>query len=230
MFFVTAISSHTLHFEAMYTNRVLAFVTIIKKTKQKKKKKKKKKKNGGSLRKRRQKVQQSVAVFQIISRTSYSVFFLLSSPSSLCFFCFCFCGLLVKYFCLLTMFFVNKKCQQQQQNFATSEIMLMHAQCQTDRDHHILGTLLKFLNPIHILEFQSLLPEGKKIPFRNNFIFAESAGKINLLSFCNMNQKNQQQIDSNSSTQDSRISQHTENTKCSSNQNPANYNLVNLGR
>jgi hypothetical protein len=55
MFFVTAISSHTLHFEAMYTNRVLAFVTIIKKTKQKKKKKKKK--NGGSLRKRRQKVQ-----------------------------------------------------------------------------------------------------------------------------------------------------------------------------
>jgi hypothetical protein len=54
MFFVTAISSHTLHFEAMYTNRALAFVTIIKKTKQKKKKKKK---NGGSLRKRRQKVQ-----------------------------------------------------------------------------------------------------------------------------------------------------------------------------
>jgi len=56
MFVVTAISSHTLHFEAMYTNRALAFVTIIKKTKQKKKKKKKKK-NGGSLRKRRQKVQ-----------------------------------------------------------------------------------------------------------------------------------------------------------------------------
>jgi hypothetical protein len=52
MFFVTAISSHTLHFEAMYTNRALAFVTIIKKTK-----KKKKKKNGGSLRKRRQQVQ-----------------------------------------------------------------------------------------------------------------------------------------------------------------------------
>ncbi len=56
MFFVTAISSHTLHFEAMYTNRALAFVTIIKKTNHQKKKKEKKKK-GGSLRKRRQKVQ-----------------------------------------------------------------------------------------------------------------------------------------------------------------------------
>jgi hypothetical protein len=31
MFFVTVFSSHTLHFEAMYTNRALAFVTIIKK-------------------------------------------------------------------------------------------------------------------------------------------------------------------------------------------------------
>jgi hypothetical protein len=44
---------------------------------------------------------------------------------------------------LLTMLVVNKKCQQQQQNFATSEIMLMHAQSQTDRDHHILGTHLQ---------------------------------------------------------------------------------------